>query len=373
MKIIQLITSINLGGAENVAFNLSEFCQKDTSERFEFTIVEIFQSKNQYAQNKRKGLISKNIRIKTLFRGSKRISLLFAPFKLFFLLLKEKPQLVHSHTDLPDFVLGVVLKMYSFFSFKKPQIVRSIHNTELWSTHRSIGKFTESAFNDDFIVGVSDAALKAYQEIRESCKLSQSKNQQVIFNGCDIPKEEPIKLVIDSTKINIAFCGRFEYQKGIDILMERIVEINNKHEKQIVFHLIGSGTYGEKLLDLSSQFSNIKIHGPIDKIANKLHVFDYLIMPSRFEGLGLMSLEASLAKLPIIAAIAPGLSETLPENWPLCFELNDSSSLLTIIDKLVNEEYNLDELKEQAFEFVSNKFSFENMIYKYSELYASIK
>ncbi|MDD4632495.1 MAG: hypothetical protein PHQ77_09635, partial [Proteiniphilum sp.] len=76
-KIFQLISSIQLGGAEIIAFHLSEY--GNLSHSAEISVVELYRTKNSYADHKRKELERKNIRIITLHRGSKRGSLLFGP------------------------------------------------------------------------------------------------------------------------------------------------------------------------------------------------------------------------------------------------------------------------------------------------------
>ena len=48
--IYQLITSIQLGGAENVAFQLAEHCKAGTSNNFKFTVVELYKTNNEYAK-----------------------------------------------------------------------------------------------------------------------------------------------------------------------------------------------------------------------------------------------------------------------------------------------------------------------------------
>jgi glycosyltransferase involved in cell wall biosynthesis len=372
IKIFQLINSIQLGGAEIVAFNLAEYCKTNSTSGFEFTVVELHQTNEPYSIEKKKELASKNIRIICLSNTSKRLSLVFGSFVLGYHLLKEKPDIVHSHTDLPDFVLSITLKIFTFLHIKKPKIVRTIHNTELWPTHSIIGKYTEAEFEDDIIVAVSDSALVSYNTLRYKNTLSASLNQQVIYNGCSIPqrKEHPFK--IDNSKINIAFCGRFENQKGIDILIDRIKVINKEFKGVFLFHIIGSGTYLQEVNELSRLESNVLIYDAVPNVADKLYAFDFLIMPSRFEGLSLMSIEASFSKVPLIAAIAPGLSETLPLDWPLQFHLGNEKELLKVFANIMNHTYNLEVLKKQVYSFVSEKFSHKGMIGAYSKIYSEI-
>ena len=371
-KIFQLIRSIHLGGAEIVAFNLSEFCKSTTPDNFELVVVELHQTDDAYSVKKKEELRSKNIRTISLSNKSKIVGLLIGPFILTYHLLKEKPQIVHSHTDLPDLLLSNTKRIFSLLRLKFPKIIRTIHNTELWATHYKIGLLAEKAFENDHIVGVSVSALKAYNELRIKYNLPISTHQQIIYNGCAVPQRAEHPFEIDKEKINIAFCGRFENQKGIDILIDRIKEINKEFGEIFLFHLIGSGTYLKEIQSLADSHLNVLLYDAVPNISEKLFAFDFLIMPSRFEGLSLMSIEASFAKVPVIAALTPGLNETLPPHWALQFNLDDSAELLGIFKKIKNNEYDLAALKNETYAFVSENFSQQKMIDAYSRLYAEI-
>lgn len=366
LKVFQLISSIHLGGAEIVAFNLSEFCNYP-QKKFEFIVVELQQTYDEYSINKKNELQSKNILFKSLGPKSKTISLLFGHFALAYQILKEKPDIIHSHTDLPDLVLANTKRLFSFFHLKFPVIVRTIHNTVLWPTHNILGKYVEKAFVDDWIIGVSEQSLVAYEELRQKYKLKVSGQKRIIYNGCNVPKIREHSFKINPDKINIAFCGRFEHQKGIDVLIERIKVINSKYENDFLFHIIGSGTYQNEVLKAVNE--NVVVYEAVSNIADKLYAFDFLIMPSRFEGLVLISIEASLSKVPVIAAVAKGLTETLPPDWPLQFQLDNEDELLAIFENIRNDKYDLTQLKKQAYSFASVRFSLDGMIDAYSKLY----
>jgi len=371
IKIFQLIRSIHLGGAEIVAFNLSEYC-KTIEDDFEFLIIELHRSDDEYSTNKKNELKSKDISFVSLGTKSKTISLLIGHFTLAYQILRRKPDIIHSHTDLPDLVLSNTKRLFSFFHIKFPVVVRTIHNTVLWPTHRRLGKFTEAAFVDDWVVGVSVGALESYKILRHGNNLSISPHLQIIYNGCNFPqkKEHPFNII--SEKINVAFCGRFEEQKGIDILIERIKAINHRFKEDFVFHIIGDGTYQNKVRHLSERNSNVLVYNSVPNIADKLYAFDFIIMPSRFEGLALVSIEASFSKVPVIVAFAKGLSETLPPDWSLQFQLENEQELMSVFDNIKNNKYDLIQLKNQAYAFATEKFSLSVMIESYSKLYMSL-
>ena len=298
VKVLHLIVSVHLGGSEIVAFNLAEHCHLKNPDTIEPIIAELHKTTNNYSIEKKKEISSKKIRLISLSGSSKRLSLLVAPFTLLYYLRKIKPDIIHSHTDLPDFVLSATLRMLSLFGMKAPKIVRTIHNTHLWPTHDSMGKFTETAFEDDIVVGVSHPALQGYQDLRLKNKLSLSAHQSVILNGCVIPSKKDYPFAIDKEKINIAFCGRFEHQKGIDVLIERIKKIKKEYSHQLLFHFVGNGTYLSELQALAKSSNNVILYDSVPNIAEKMHLFDFLIMPSRFEGFGLVFGRIVICKNP---------------------------------------------------------------------------
>lgn len=368
-KIFQLISSIHLGGAENVAFHLSEQCLLERKESTAFAIVELYRTDTEYANVKRKELKEKKIKTFSLFNGSKRWSLLFAPFALLQLIQKEKPTIIHSHTDLPDCVLATTIRLMRLLNREVPKIIRTIHNTELWPTHPRMGQYTESAFEEDVIVGVSKAALQAYLTIRQKTKFSVAAHRKVIYNGCHLPVPTSIEIALNPNKINILFCGRFEYQKGVDVLIDRIRIINTVYATTFDFYFIGDGQFVGDVLELTKEYDNVFRYNAIASISNKLHHFDFVLMPSRFEGFGLVSVEASFSKVPVIASKVPGLDETLPEDWGLWFELNNEQELLSIFEKIANKELDLKQLKEESFTFVKEHFTMKTMIQEYDKVY----
>lgn len=371
-KIFQLITSVQLGGAEVIAFNLAEHCGKGLINNPEISVIELYPTNNSYSAAKKKELASKNIRVITLYGGSKRMSLLFAPFSLVRLIKKEKPSVIHSHTDLPDFVLSIAIRFSRFFHIPLPEIFRTIHNTQLWRSHHHLGKMTESVYGNETVVAVSTYAMNAYEQLRKKYNFPVSSTRSTIYNGCVVPEQHPHPFKIDKNKINVAFCGRFEDYKGMETLIPAIPEISRLYPDQFLFHLIGDGTYKPQLRQLSQKRNDVVLYNPIPNISTMFHAFDYLWMPSHFEGLTLISIESSFSGVPVIASFAPGLDETLPENWVLKFHLDNEEELYTIFGNIKNGIYNRMELRKMSYDFVSRRFSLNEMIQSYNNLYTHV-
>ena len=369
--VFELITSVALGGAENVAFELAQHCAIG-SRPARLVIVELFRSRSDYAVRKRQELTDAGVRIITLSPFGKRASLLLAPFALAWHVLHERPQVIHSHTDLPDLVLASFLRIARLLRLHRPKVLRTMHNVALWPTYPRLGTFVESAFQREGVAAVSDAALRAYVDMRQSRGLVVSATLAVIYNGCRPPGRKTLPFDLRPGRRHILFCGRFEPQKGVDVLALRMREIQRRHPATFCFHLVGSGRLQPLLDAVAHDTPDVQVHPPINGISDYLHAFDFMILPSRFEGLALVSIEASLAGLPVIAARAPGLQETLPGQWPLYFDLESAASMLPVFDRIAACEIDRAAVAALGQAFANEFFLLTTMIRKYDQVFTRL-
>ena len=99
--------------------------------------------------------------------------------------------------------------------------------------------------------------------------------------------------------------------------------------------------------------------------------FDYLFMPSEFEGLSMLSMEASMNRLPVIANRCPGLSDTLPEDWPLMVGNNSLNAYLHLFrDVLPTADHKA--LADKAAAFAEQNFSIRKMQEEYEKVYKDV-
>lgn len=369
MKIIHLITSVDLGGAENVVFHLCDYARTQHPQD-ELLIFEIHSSRSAYATQKKQELKNKGINCVTLGNSNKYLSLLLAPFILWIQLRKQQPDLIHSHTDLPDFVLAIALK---FIPRPRFRIFRTIHNTELWSTRYISGWLTETSYRNDTIIAVSQAAAKAYRAIRDRYRLPASQHQHMIYNGVPLPEQEMHPFQLDPNRINILFGGRLELQKGIDLLLELIENLTQEWRDKFSFHIAGDGSFRPQVEQVIKAHSNVHYYHTVNNLSNKLYPFDFLLMPSRFEGFGLLSVEASLAGVPVAACRVPGLEETLPADWPLWAEEPTVDSLIQLVQLVYKKQPERKELSTKSFDWVKDHFLLPKMGKDYFILYHSLQ
>jgi glycosyltransferase involved in cell wall biosynthesis len=189
------------------------------------------------------------------------------------------------------------------------------------------------ALRSDAIVSVSfseyDAALGAGISLP---------THRVIHNGLPAASTEgnaPIE--INPQQLNLAFIGRFDRLKGIDILIRAL---EDPRLNETVLWLIGSGTSTGDEATIPAR-SNIHPLGwiPNRSLDSFIRCFDAIVIPSRAEAFGLVALEAMRNSKPVVASRVGGLRELVIDrvNGRL-FEPDDVTGLRQVLLSLTKHE-----------------------------------
>ncbi len=142
--------------------------------------------------------------------------------------------------------------------------------------------------------------------------LHDNRSFEVIYNGIDTSqfyydKENRLKLREELGLINnfvIGMVGRFNYQKNHMFALEVFSEcVKINHQARLV--LVGKGELEQgiikKVEELSLQDKVIFL-GVRNDVNKLMSAFDTLLMPSLFEGLGVVLIEAQYSYLPVIVS-----------------------------------------------------------------------
>lgn len=360
MKVFHVVTSFDLGGAERVAFNIAS----SKSAGFEYHIVEVVHSDSEFSHRIVEELKNDGIILHFSPFGNKKLGILLFWVWFNIVYVRFRPDVIHSHTEIPDFALWIFRKFSWLFGWIKPQYVRTIHNTQLWNEWGKIGFWVEPYYvKHRSNVAISVSTKECYMEMYGET------NIPIIYNGLD----ECSKLSFDGIikgKINILFAGRLEYQKGVDELIEVVRAMQG--DERFYFHVVGSGSMSDKVHENLENQKNVSIYDKIYGLSQYLSSFDYLFMPSNFEGFGLMCVEASLAHIPTIINNCAGLNETLPLDWPLVVNNNNVAQFINIFMETL-PKVDGKALGEQAYHFAKQKFGMRRMQLEYEKIYREIK
>ena len=188
------------------------------------------------------------------------------------------------------------------------------------------------------IFGVLDNEKRKHEiELHEEIKRQFSEDMATDFWACSglasdflfgeqIPREK-IKIMPNAIELEqFAFCqeirdtyrkkyglencfvlghvGRFEYQKNHEFLIQFFYEIS-KQISSARLVLLGDGTLVERVKEQVRIFgieNKVLFLGRVDNVNDWYQVMDVFCMPSRFEGLGFVLVEAQASGLPCITS-----------------------------------------------------------------------
>lgn len=256
--------------------------------------------------------------------------------------------------------MGVVLSVRLMpFIAKRCKIVRTIHNNVLWTGQAAVGAICERFF----ILHKCNIAIS--QSVRRSYMERYGEDAPIIYNGVAKPESITYPHLIDG-KTNVIFAGRFEAQKGITTLVEVISQLAD--DERYHFHIFGDGSLAAMIRQRLGSQENVSINPPLFGLSSYLPSFDYMFMPSEFEGLSIVAIEASMAGLPNIINNAPGLGEVLPDDWELRVENNDVASYVDIFRNRL-PQMSRKALGAKAQVYAEEHFSLAAMQKSYEALY----
>ena len=217
-------------------------------------------------------------------------------------------------------------------------------------------------------VAVGEAVNK---NLKEDVGITDS---SVIYNGV-IFKETDNKVdeIVNSDGIKLGCIARLSEQKGLIYLIDAMSLLTIK---DIRLFIVGEGELREelenKVKELDLQDSVIFL-GYRKDIVECINSFDFCVLPSVFEGFGLVAIEAFMNSKTLVATDIPGLNEVVTNKNGVLVPAKDSAALASAIDKLATDATLRQELASQAKKDYENKFSYPLFLENYRELYRELK
>jgi glycosyltransferase involved in cell wall biosynthesis len=255
-------------------------------------------------------------------------------------------------------------------------VVRTIHNSVYWESWRRLGLWCDRRMADSCVACVSNAARDAFCDLRaESCAAGAPRSPVVIYNGVDVEGYRHAERRPSCSPVRILYAGRFEEQKGVDLLPEIVRRVRLPETTRCQLEIYGSGTHDAALrrfaLDPPKGWT-IDVGDPVADIKDRLSHFDLLIMPSRYEGLGIMAVEAAKLDLPAIVTNAPGLREAFPDGYAFAAEAGNAESFAERLTHALTDPDALCRAAGQARLFAERRFDAPGMCEAYAEIYRHV-
>jgi len=193
-----------------------------------------------------------------------------------------------------------------------------------------------------------------------------------------IPNSIPFYPEIPSTCINkkVISVGRFYAQKGFDFLIDAWSLIVIQHPGWEL-NIYGNGELEDELTKSISNKNladSIFLKKPVKNISDKYQESSLYVMSSRFEGFGMVLIEAMACGLPVISFNCPdGPSDIITDNEDGFLVENENVQLLAekISVLIENEDLRID-MGQKARENVK-RYSQDIVMQKWIDLFQSLK
>ncbi|QDG81980.1 glycosyltransferase [Weissella cibaria] len=280
-------------------------------------------------------------------------------------IVKLHPDVIHLHSSFAGF-----LRLKCMRRTPSTKGIRIIYCAHGWAFTRKTSKLkkTIAAFVEralargcDKIINIS--ADEAEAAVRWRLPVSKMKT---INNAIIIPEALPQKSAIKGN-LRLLFVGRFDRQKGVDVLLKAAEQL-----PEVDFFLAGRTVVGGFEISKAKLPANVTLLGWLDTLQVNQHMLDSdaVIVPSRWEGFGLVALEAMKNCVPVIAANVGGLKNIVHDGVNgFLFESDSSDAIVTLVRSLNRSQ--LEELGNKAQGFVKNNFDAFDMEEKVVQLYQS--
>jgi glycosyltransferase involved in cell wall biosynthesis len=371
VNVMQLISSLEVGGAEKLLVDLLAACRDD--DRINFTVVVMNRSINLDMQERleRLGLNVYYLNRPESHRHPKYL------LELLRIIHRHQIQIVHAH-NFGSKLWAVLCKLV----FPKIKLVFTVHDTMMMPRLNQLQIWIHQC-----LIHTNIAISKTVAEL---CRNRQVLNYHQIYNGIDLKlyavpdKPTLIQRVAESPfgiePLRILYVGRMDYPvKGQDILVQAI-RLCKQSGLNVQCTLMG-GVYAynqKSFSELQQMVHELGLDKEITFLLNRTDVSEVLskaelfVLPSRFEGLGLVLLEAMAAGVPVIASNTDGPQELIEEGVNgFLFEKGQPEHLFKKIRFVYENPDVAEQVRRHALNFVQD-FDIHVMKRQYYKLYESL-
>ena len=282
-----------------------------------------------------------------------------------------KYDIVHSNLDAMGFIVMKIAKKNGV----KIRVAHS-HNTKHLTNNilkyffNEIARFLIRFYANQFFACSKLAALWLFGKNITERKVI------IIPNSIDYEKflfNEATRVMLRKKfdlreKLVIGHIGRFDYQKNHEFLIE-IIHKFSKMRKDVRLVLVGEGHLKHKIQNLVIKFGisdYVVFLSPCKEIYDYYNMFDVFCLPSHFEGLGMVLVEAQVNGLQCVA------SSKIPKDVNILKKvqfqnIKDSDSWINIINQTISKTREIN-----ISEFIKSGYSIKHQASKLQSLYINM-
>lgn len=355
MRILQVITSLQTGGAEKIVVDLS---LKLKSRGHEVDVVAFAGGPSIFKQ----ALIDGGCGVIEFsqtdsvynFKHVKRLKKLMVHYDI-----------VHTHNTSPQ-LFAAMAKGKS-----KAKLVTTEHSTNnrrrsMWG-YGCIDRWMYSRC--DKIVCISDIAK---EKLLEHIGSKYQQEVLTINNGVDVQRfyvsDEAPDLRLPDCFVTVMVAG-FREAKDQDTLIRAIASLPNQYQLWLVGDGVRRGAL-EAVIASEGVSHRVKLLGIRSDVPQVLKAADVVVMSSHWEGLSLSNIEGMSSGRPFVASDVDGLRE-VTKGYGVLFPHGDAEALAAIIRQLHDDKAYYDQIADKCYQRAM-MFDINKMVDGYESVYKEL-
>jgi len=168
------------------------------------------------------------------------------------------------------------------------------------------------------LVGLSDMVVNIAHNDRAIAEASGYRGRHIVVENAlpDLPAGAADVSPYDAgetKRLNLLFVGRFDRQKGLDLLLDAFAEAV-KRNPDLYLHVVGAGVVdGGQAGPVAPPRTHFHDWVPPQRIAAYYRHADLVVMPSRWEGLPMVLIEALRAGTPVMLSNRSGMEQLVED------------------------------------------------------------
>lgn len=347
-KIIHIVSSLEVGGAEKFVKNLSI---EQLSQNIDTEVVS-FGNKNDAFQY---SLEQAGVNVINLSGGLlNRLIQLIQIFKTV--------DIIHVHSPA---VVRAIFPIFPILFFKK--VIYTIHGEV--DPPQSLMKFSHQ---------ISWLYLNKVVAVSESAKNSVSRrynwnsdNVDVIKNGVNVVSQRDKRE--DKSKLRLGIVSRIIPLKNIPLLFDAIELLPFALSSRIIVHIFGDGPSHQEITQRAEQLVNgvdVEFYGNVVTENTIYPMFDVLIMCSNTEGLPMSILEAMGYGIPVVSTSVGAIPQVIEEKktgW--LYPVKDVEALVKILVTIISNPELVSSYGEQAKRYIDDNYAINMVAADYQRIY----
>ncbi len=339
IRLLHLLKFLDIGGIEKSTITFSNiFADK-------INFVGIFSPKGRFTKE---NIISEKVHLFNDVKGTIGINKYFFT-NLFYLIRIINGQ----HINIIFYHFRIYLPIILIIKILFPKI------NVVYVAHSNFNDFLNYLIPADNYIAVSKIAES------DLIKFGKS-NISLITHGINIRNNVTSK---NSEIKTIGYIGRFEKNKGIDVLLNAFKELDLEH-KRLTLKLIGEGSEENFIHSFIGRYNlqdNIVLVSPIIREENLFEGIDLLVFPSTsIEGFGLIMLEAMNFGIPVIASDLIKQNSLIEDfKTGIYFKNGNAADLAAKLKLLIEDENSRQNISTKAREKIKLNYNLDNTISGY--------